>query len=172
MLYTVKNTAKNGPRGVNTVGGATVYIMPGETVGPLAISAPELKAMRAAAPWLEVADYDGKPTPAPQPHPDDAARIINPTNDDIARHALAEGGLDDGEAGEPVKPNFDAMTDAALRAYLTDAEISFHPATGHDKLVAKASETYDRLQAQAEAAATSAAEAAAAAAKEAGEPIV
>lgn len=149
MHYRVTNNAKDGPRGVNLPHGQTHYVPMGATSPPLPIAEAEAQAMRDHAPWFaleEVSDAAAIAATKPQPpSPDDAGKINQPPVDPgaanmaVAERALAAGGTEDVST---VAPDFAAMSDDALRAYLTDAGVRFHPNTGHDKLVAKALDAY------------------------------
>lgn len=146
MHYRVTNNATSGPRGLNMSHGQTYYVQMGATSPPLPIADAEVQAMRDHAPWFAIEEVSDEAVIAAakpaRPSADDAGKINDPgaANAAIAAAALAQGGT------EPLPsdgaPDFEAMTDDALRAYLTDLNVTFHPATGHAKLVLKAQEAH------------------------------
>jgi hypothetical protein len=151
-LYYITNKDKTGPRGVNLVGGLTHYIKPDETSPALDVSDLEINALKIHSPHFVIAEArHGVVINPKRPTDELAASIVTPetVNERIAREALEGGFEEPAELHEPLdaRPDFDKMEAAALRSYLTDAGVAFHPKTGHDKLVAKAVETFDALKA-------------------------
>lgn len=119
---------------------------------PPQVEATDLGAVKAEAPAAASA---AAPAPAPRPaeNPVPTGRREGESLEDAQARFDAlpdEQKARDFPDGRPVAQyepsmDFDALEDEQLRAFLKDAEVNFHPATGHKKLVEKALEA-DRAQ--------------------------